>query len=307
MRFVIAFLLVACVMANGMYVEEDKSEAMDFLTGFLQGIGENGNVNDLEKCVKNIESAIEEIKAALELLKNFNLKKLLEALPKLIHAVKTILNGLTPCMESFQTLKKLVQAMAHPDIKKIALKIMTHAGEFIGYVTSAIGGFKNKDFKAAGKGVGNILRLMFLSSEEELRSNAVDFMKGFIEGIGEKGDIEKLLKCLKDLESIFNKIKEALNELKHINLQNLIKGLTMLFSAVRELMEMIKPCSEGFETIKKLIQAIAHPDIKKIAMKILMHSGQFIGHVTEAIKCFGTQNYHCAGKAVGSLLKIIFL
>eukprot|EP01022_Parablepharisma_sp_SALTPOND_P031681 TRINITY_DN8128_c0_g1_i1.p2 TRINITY_DN8128_c0_g1~~TRINITY_DN8128_c0_g1_i1.p2 ORF type:complete len:234 (+),score=19.30 TRINITY_DN8128_c0_g1_i1:226-927(+) len=142
---------------------------------------------------------------------------------------------------------------------------------------------------------------------EEVNSNAFEFVKGFLEGIGEKGDINKLLHCIKDLEHIFAEIKEALEYLKKMKLPDIIHGLTLLFNAVREFVGMLKPCTEGFEVLKHLISEMIHPNIRKIAMHIIMHPGKFIHDITEAIACFGKHDYHCAGRHVGGLLKIMFL
>ncbi len=308
MRILLAFLLVACVMSQVEVIDNDKSEALDFMTGLLQGIGETGDVNNLEKCMKDLKDAFDQIKAALAELKKINIMSLISALPKLFRAVKTIMNVIQPCSEGLNTLKRLISAIARPDIRKIATRILSHSGEFLQYVQSAISGFQSKDFKTAGKGVGSMLKLMLLDGmEDSLESSATDFLKGFVQGIGETGEVENLLKCMKDAESIFAQIKEALETLKHINLQNLIKGLTTLFIAVRELMAMLKPCSEGFNMIKKLIQAVAHPNLTKIATKILMHSGAFLKNVNNAITGFSSKDYTTAGKGVGGILKIIFL
>lgn len=281
------------------------NEAVDFLKGFLEGLGEQGDINKLLQCLKDLESIFAKFKEALEHLKKMKIDEIIKGLTILFEAVTELMSMLKPCAEGFNVLKRLIEAISHPDIKRIAMKIIMHPAEFIHDITSAISCFGSKDYHCAGKAIGDMLRIMFLS--RAVGNDALDFMKGFLEGIGEQGDINKLLQCLKDLESIFAKLKEALEHLKHMKLEDIIKGLTLLFTAVRELMEMLKPCSEGFDKIKKLIAAIAHPDIKKIAVHILLHPGDFLKHVTEAIAGFGKKDFHMAGKGVGGLLKLMFL
>lgn len=279
--------------------------AMDFLKGFLEGIGEKGDINKLLQCLKDMEGIFKKIIEALQHIKNMKLEEIIKGVTMLIEAIREFMTMLKPCAEGFEQLKKLINAIAHPDIKKIAMRILMHPGEVIKDITQAIGCFGKKDYHCAGQGVGKLLHVLFLSRTAD--NPAIDFVKGLLEGIGEKGDINKLLACIKDLEGIFKKIIEALQHIKNMKLEEIIKGITLLVEAVRELMNMLKPCMEGFEQLKKLINAIAHPDIKKIAMKILMHPGEVIKAVTETIACFSKKDFHCAGKGLGTLLRILFL
>ncbi len=311
MKFLLVALLVAAVVAEQPFAidlpqEALKNEALDFLKGFLEGIGEKGDINNLQKCLKDLEGVFKKLKEALEHLKKMKLPDIIQGLTLLFEGVREFMGMLKPCSEGFEKIKKLIAAVAHPDIRKIAMHILMHPTAFLKDVTGAIGCFEKKDFHCAGKDIGDLLKLMFLS-RFEASNNAVEFLKGFLEGIGQGGDINKLLQCLKDLEDVFKKLKEALEHLKKMKLPDIIQGLTILFEAVREFMSMLKPCSEGFDVIKKLIAAIAHPDIRKIAMHILMHPTQFLHDITGAIGCFGKGDYHCAGKDIGDLLKLMFL
>jgi len=310
MKTLLVILLVAAVFAQQELVSdlpqvELKNDALDFLKGFLEGIGEKGDINKLLQCLKDLEHIFSMIKEALHDLKNMKLPDIIKGITLLIEAVKEFMTMMKPCAEGFETMKKLIAAIAHPDIRKIAMHIIMHPGEFIKHITGAIGCFEKKDYHCAGSNVGGLLKLMFLNREAS--NDAIEFLKGFLEGIGQGGDINKLLECLKDMEQIFAKLKEALEHLKHMNIQEIMQGVTLLIEAVREFMEILKPCSEGFDVIKKLINAITHIDIKKIAMHVLMHFKEIFSDVTTAISCFSSHDYHCAGKAVGGLLKSLLL
>lgn len=294
MRILLAVLLVAAVNAT------------DFMVGLLKGIGESGNSTDLNKCVKNLTKPLHDIHAALEIMKKVSAQTLAKGLPMLFRAINHIFVTIKACTEGFETLQKLISAMVHPDIRKIVSKIVANPKQFQHDVTSALTAFNSGKYSAAGKAVGDMLKLVFLSSSEMLGSDATDFLKGFVEGIGETGDVEKLAKCLKDLQSIFEKIKSALSVLKHINLENLVKGLTTLFEAINSLFTMLKPCADGFEKINKLIKALAKPKIRKIAMEIAMHPTQFLQDVNSAVTCFNNKDYHCSGKSIGDMFKIMF-
>lgn len=285
----------------------NATPAVDFITGFLKGIGEEKSIENLLKCIEDLEKIWKNILEALEHLKKMTFQEIVKGLTMLFAAVKELMNMITPCTEGYEKLKKLIYEIAHPDIMKIAMRIMMHPAEFIADITKAINCFKSLDYKCAGEAVGDLLRIMFLTRQALRENEALEFIKGFLKGIGEEKGVENLVKCIKELEAIFKEILEALEHLKKMTFSEIVKGLTMLFNAVKKFMAMISPCTEGYEKLKKLIYEIAHPDIMKIAMRIMMHPAEFIADITKAISCFGSLDYNCAGQAVGDLLRIMFL
>ncbi len=144
-----------------------------------------------------------------------------------------------------------------------------------------------------------------MEKEEQLRNNALDFMKGFIEGIGDIPDIEKLKECAKDMESIFAQIKSAVQGLKHFNIMNLAKSLKKLFSAVRSFVEVIKPCCASYKNVIRVITNLAKVNVAKIAMNIIRNPAQFVQAVAECMAGFSSGNMHDAGKGLGKLLRTI--
>jgi hypothetical protein len=132
----------------------------------------------------------------------------------------------------------------------------------------------------------------------------MDFMKGFLEGINEKGDINILLKCAKGFEAIFEKIKSALSYIQNMDLD---KGVTLLIEAYKELLDNIEPCSEGFEQIKKLLEEFKKIDITNIVIKILSDPFPYIQDVTKCIEAFKNEDAYTAGKCLGDFLYRLFL
>lgn len=70
---------------------------------------------------------------------------------------------------------------------------------------------------------------------------------------------------------------------------------------------MLKPCTEGYVQLKKLVDALAHVSIPTIVKKILAHPGEFVKHITEIIEGIVKKDHHLAGKSFGELLFQLFL
>ena len=141
-------------------------------------------------------------------------------------------------------------------------------------------------------------------------NSPIDFFIGIIEGLGIKEDIEKLKECIHNIKNfgeIVEKIKEALHHLKNLNPVELKKGFELLFSALLQLFTTVQPCLHEGSILKKLISLLMSANIMKIVLSILAHPIAFVKDVVQAIECFAKGDFHCAGVAIGSILRIIFL
>ena len=138
----------------------------------------------------------------------------------------------------------------------------------------------------------------------------LDFLQGFLEGINIKGDINKILECVKGGEGIIEKIIQALNYLIHIDinhLEDIIKGVKLLIEAVQDIIKVIEPCSKSFEEIMNLINKIISINIMKLVWTIITNAPQFIHDITDAIDALTKGNYRQGGKDVGDIIFRLFL
>lgn len=282
---------------------------IEFLNGFLEGINEKGDIKKILECVQDGEGVIEKVISALQYLIHIDFKHIediIKGVMMLVDAVKEIIKLLEPCAESANELKKIVNAIMNINLFQLAWKIISHAAVFMQDITDAIKAFSTGNFKQGGKDVGELLYLMLLSTVSE-SDPIFDFISGFLEGVNEKGDINNLLKCIKDVEPIITKIIQALELIAHLKFQDIFKGVTMLIQAVTDLMHELKPCTEGFEQLKKLYNAIVHADIMKIVTKIITNPGPFINDVVKCISDFKAGKLHDAGFDLGDIMFRLFL
>ncbi len=269
MKFALVLLFVAVCSARSLRLSDaGNAEALNFTTGFLESIGETGE--------------------------SFN-------------AV------VRPCGEGLNVLSKLASEVAKANVHKVAQKIQSQAQQFVQQVNQSMQAFNSSNYKTAGQSVGSLFKFMFLASlvlpspADGLETSGSEYLKGFLAGIKERGDVNTVAKCLKDMTSVFNKTKESLNLLRYISFTNLDTGLRLLFDGTRELMTMIKPCSEGYKIIGKLVTALASADIREIILKVMGHPTEFLHDVMNSVGCFKSNKYQCAGKTIGDMLSFMLL
>ena len=308
MKAILAILaLLAVCSAEPLYLDVPIADnpATEYIKGFLVGVHEPKHVEDLLKCMGNMEAIFEKLKEAMEHFMKFNFEEVVAGLKILKEAMTELYVMLAPCLEGFEQLKKLVEAMKNWNIIKIATKMIANAIGFMKDIKECIESFKKGDFYTAGKDTGDILYRLFLSREMD-SFDIEGFLTGFLEGLNEKGDVKELMKCAAHIEDIIDKIIKAFEYISKKTVENIITGITFLIEAVRELLQAIKPCSDGFEQIKKLIAAFANINIIKLAMKVLADLRTYINLVTDFINNIGS-NQRQAGKDLGMFLYRLFL
>ena len=304
------FIALLALVAISFVQAEPRVEKMtEFVAGILEGVNESGDINKLLPCISADDNILVRFKEALDHLHLRNPEELRRGLIMFFEAAKSLLTKLKACMEGFPVLQKLAEALVHPDHMRIINKIMTHFSQFITDVTKARTCFTESHYHCAGESIGDILEFIFLTYEEsEVRLEKMqEFVAGILEGVNEPGDLTKLIPCIKAHDNLLQSFREALEHLNLRHPEELRRGVIMFFDATKELFDMLKNCMDGFLVLKKLADALVHPDHRMIINKIMAHFPQFITDVTKARTCFTEGHYHCAGESIGDILEFIFL
>lgn len=284
----------------------------DFLNGFLQGIHEPKQVEDLMKCMKNADQILQKIMDAVQLivagLKKVNLDTILKGFNMLFSAIYDLEKALLPCLKEYTQFIKLLEAIKSCNLVKIIFRILSNPNPYIEDFMDMIDCFEEGDFLQAGSDLGDILYRLFMAGFREEANPIYEFVSGFLLGIKETKTIDDLLKCLKNADQILEKIKQALETIRTMkNVDDLLRGLKMLFAAFVELEELLKPCLEGFTQFKRILKEIRHVDFNKLLQKIISRWPYFLDDIIECILAFTKAQYSKAGKCLGDMLYRLFL
>lgn len=303
--------IVYMILLEDVYFDEDVTlgSFKDFMKGFLEGLGVKGDIQKILACVKEGEEVIKKIEEAIKKFKHISLlhiKDVIEGVKLLFEAVHMCVNIIKECAKDEPTILKLIKALAHLNYATLAYHIVKNAGSFIKDIAKLAAAIASKDMEGAGKALGDIVKKLILGNLE-LEDPAIDFFHGFFHGIGAEQEFEKIKGCIKDISKIIERIVEAIKLIATFNIQKVIEGVTKLIAAVTELFLMIKPCMEGANRLKQLVEAIMHADIVKIAWKIVTNIGKVIADITKIINGFKSQNFYDVGDGLGNFLETLFL
>lgn len=165
MKAIFALVLIVAVSAVEFQINvevSDTNPVADFLAGFLKGIGESKDADDLIKCIRNIEHILVKIEEAVYLIMELELKKMIQGIEALIEAVKELSQILSPCTIGYETLKLLIEAIIDAEFNAIVQKFIQNAMKFFSYITVIISAFESKQYENAGFYIGKILRELFV-------------------------------------------------------------------------------------------------------------------------------------------------
>eukprot|EP00829_Urostomides_striatus_P012408 TRINITY_DN3260_c0_g3_i2.p1 TRINITY_DN3260_c0_g3~~TRINITY_DN3260_c0_g3_i2.p1 ORF type:complete len:181 (+),score=48.81 TRINITY_DN3260_c0_g3_i2:67-609(+) len=159
--FFLVFFAVSC------RTEENGGErAYDFLKGFLEGIEEKRSMEDLAKCLKDVDIIIDDIVKAFKLLLTFSFSKVVEGVKLLIASVKKFMNMLSPCSQNYTQLRKLWAEILDTDIFDIIHRIMYDPPAFIVLLEKAIKAITKGDYQAFGYNLGRVLFKLYLEDQQ---------------------------------------------------------------------------------------------------------------------------------------------
>ena len=149
-----------------------------------------------------------------------------------------------------------------------------------------------------------------VTSDEIDLDDYIKFVKGLLEGMDVKHDMEKILKCIDNVPEAFHMIIALIEKIKHIDIRNIkevVEIIVQIVGAVREVIDDILPCVNSIDEIKKIIEKLSHIDFNKIIANFIANLYQITMDVMAAKTALENQDYELFGKKLGHVLYMLFL
>ena len=287
--------------------ESDEVDTMpDFVKGMLAGISEPADVVKLKACIKENDAAMAMVKDTYEYLRTTMPEDIKKGAKLLLDASMLIVPMLRPCYEGFSVLKRLDAQLSNADLIKIVKAISSAPTAYFHLSIDGLEGFAAGKYDEVGKAFGAMHKMIFLKLSA-LENMMIDFVKGFFIGIGETGDVNKIIECLKGSEEIMDKIMEAIECIMKMDVQNIMKGIMLMMDAIREFYAKIEPCAQGFLQWEKLYWEIINNTPVKVMMRILAHREAIMNDMIDYMKAFSNGQFERAGKDFGQIMFLIYL
>lgn len=294
-----------------------ESRALDFITGFLEGLNEKGDINKLLSCVKGIDQIIDNIAEGVRLISVGGAENIIIGVTKVITSVKELLGIFKPCSEGFKQIKKLFEAFRHINILKIVFKILNDPKPYVTDIVRAVEAFKKKDFREGGKRVGRFLFNLFLTNATEVSypemtlEDVLDMIDGFFTGLNTDGKFDNLAKCAKQLPIIVDAVEELIAKFKELNkltLEEFVQAALACIRAARSLVNVILPCKGTYEDFNALVKMIQEIDFKKrfeLLWQTEFHN--LLHYLSKGMQELKEGEFYNSGESFGIFVHILLL
>lgn len=126
-------------------------------------------------------------------------------------------------------------------------------------------------------------------------------------------EVEKLLLCVADLKDIEFQIEQILEELKKLDLKDILKLveiITRIIGEVQQVFKDIEPCLDSTGEIKKLINKFINLtpiEMLNRIIKHIMYSGKEIyDAIMKIIQGYKDKSYYVIGYNIGEIIELLF-
>ena len=135
-------------------------------------------------------------------------------------------------------------------------------------------------------------------------------VKGLFEGMNVEHSMEEIVKCVTRIPDAVHVLLAALEKITHLdikNLKELVELIIQLVGAVKEIINVILPCASTAEEWKKVLEKLGKIDINIILNRLIDRIFDIVGQIGNIKKALAKKDYEMLGKALGTILRIIFL
>lgn len=297
----LAFLLLSVSLATA----DIRGDFIKYLERYLKEIGEKTETDDLKPCIEDPSGIIMITKKAVDDIRKMTDEGLAAGAYYLKGATCDLVKMLKKCSANREVLKKLEDVARKTTSEKIVEKLKAQKMAFYHLATSAFNAFSDNKFDTAGTNVGKITFMIFLTSGSG--SPMKDFIIGFTDGIGESKNPEDLVKCARENDGLFARLKAAAYQLRSLVPATMVKGCQTVLDETKKVVGVLESCMEGYEKLKQLEKKLKDATAKKMVDIMKKKIMVFFHLSNDAIESLELKNYKSAGTAIGAIHKNLFL
>lgn len=139
---------------------------------------------------------------------------------------------------------------------------------------------------------------------------ALQLVSGILNATNVKHEIDHLQNCFDRSPSLIKGIIDFINDISHMKWndpEKIIELFAHLFGDLKELLEMIKPCSKVAGDVKVIIEKIKKMNFEQLMDKIMTRMWEIFTTMTDCIRHFQAKQFFDAGEALGRIIYLLIL
>ncbi len=279
-----------------------------FVHGLAVGLDERTDPAGLRDCLYNNRGReiIQQFLLAFHLYTSSRSEDIERCLQVMLRTAKFLLETLEPCMVegSFGQLRRL-QKECGKDLHLVRAMHWRYRRTLLRIAKRGISDYGGGRSFSMGTGAGRVLKKLWIDQPE---LNLEEFTEGFVVGAGDKGDAEKLLKCVKQDPKMISQFTQPLHDANLETYEYYKKSVKGLLAAGRKYMAPLKRCDTRFPQVRKIRRALdRNVDTEKIARRITRYPNAFLRLSQRGVISEFEDDSFMLGKVIAKISRLIFL
>lgn len=145
---------------------------------------------------------------------------------------------------------------------------------------------------------------VYYSSHEENTETVLDFLKGFFDGVNQKGILDNTVKCILGSKPLIEEYVKIWELIKNFDISKINQLISLVIETVKKTVTYVYGCEGAINEIKSIITKILSINFINLLYKIFTDINTIIKIITEI---FNTKDHYELGKVIGSLLYKLLL
>jgi exonuclease VII small subunit len=304
-----------------------KNEVILFLNGLIDGLVHDDNLENVEKCVTDVEGMDTEIEEAIAEFKKGGVSNIIAGGKLIGQIVSQASADISQCEEMKDDWRRITTWAAifkNPSqlVQTVFSNLIANRSGIMADIAELKSDETTKNWKDLGETVGDLatkafgevpttpspVHQMIVSMVGSLtKSEVLLFLNGLVTGLVQDDNLENIEKCVTDVEGMDTEIEDALADFKKGGISDIIAGGKEVYKVISQAKADISQCEEmsaDWERLESWASIFEHPTqlIPTVFKNVLANRSGIEADISELKSDETSANYKDFGLTVADIL-----
>jgi len=216
-----------------------------------------------------------------------------------------------------QRIIRLIQIFANPTsvVYYAGKSLIINRVEVFYEIAQAVLAYEKRDFKDLGYWIGEAMSTIFLKNQANIKGASkeiLNFVAGFLEGIGSASAFDQVRECIDDSETVVEDLTNGVEDIETKDPAKVKEGIQLLGKAVQIIPDAVQLCKAGevdLESLLKMVETFKNPIsfLYHIGKSLVINHVEVFNEVSNAVTACNDKNYKQLGYWIGKAMDTILL
>jgi len=295
---------------------------VEFVEGFLVGVGSATNFDDLKACLVDSEEIYADLDTGVSDILTKKIAEVKKGIALLGQAAQVVPTAAQACKAGDADLARLIQAVEsfkNPAafFYYVGKSLLINHVEVIHEIEGVVDADQAHNYTGLGYWIGAAMDTILLNQKifdapQDNKTDLIEFARGFLIGISNASIFDNLKACIADSEEIYTDIDNGVADIRTRNPDEVKQGIALLGQAAQIVPNAAQLCQVSevdMDKLFQLIESFKSPQsfIYYVGKSLLINHVEVKKEVEGAVNAYIAKNYTDLGFWVGKAMDTILL